>query len=60
MEVFRMKISKGKIGAAGAIFTGIGLIAKAIVDGDYSHLPEAIAMIFGGLSLYGIRVKFDE
>lgn len=55
-----MKISRGKLGALGAIFTGLGLITKSIVDGETTHLPDAIAMIFGGLSLYGIRVKFDE
>lgn len=52
-------VSKGKGGAIGVILIGIGMIIKAVYDQDYSTVPEALTMITGGLSLFGIRIAQD-
>ena len=34
------------IAAIGGVLTGLGLIANAVVNGDYSNVGEALTMIF--------------
>ena len=53
------KISRGKGGAIGVILIGLGMIVKAVYGQDYSTIPEALTMITGGLSLFGIRIAQD-
>ena len=52
-------ISRGKGGAIGVILIGVGMIVVAVYKQDYSTIPEALTMITGGLSLFGIRLAQD-
>jgi len=55
-----LKGYKGKIGGLGLIFTGLGMIAMGIKNGNvYDTLAEAIATISAGLGVFGIRVAMD-
>ena len=36
------------------------MVAKCIIDGDYSNLQEALVTITGGLAVFGVGGKLDK
>lgn len=54
---------KAKTGGIGAILTGLGFIAAGLADDggiNYSRIAEGFLAVFGGLSVFGIRVAMDK
>lgn len=54
-----MKSWKTTTAGVSGILTGLGMIAKAIHDGDYSQFGTAITAIIGGVGLLFAR-DFDK
>jgi hypothetical protein len=42
----------------GVLATAVATLANAFATGDYSHLPDAIGMVFGALGL-GLAKDFN-
>lgn len=50
-RIKKMKSWKTTTGGIGMIFGGLSLLAKAIVDGDYSQLNSVFVAVSGGIGL---------
>lgn len=58
-EIKKMKSWKTTTSGIGGILTGLGMIAKALHDGDYSQFGAAISTIVIGIGLICAR-DFDK
>jgi hypothetical protein len=52
---------KTKIGAAGLILTGLGMVAKSLSEGfNWTELSDGIGIALTGLAAWGIGHKIER